>query len=219
MKPLTVEQLEALRAKVLENASELLEEAELLFSARHFARALVLASIALEELSKLLILGGRMGELQAGLDVDWKSFYLRFRNHEAKLKQAKVFEEAILSRVMDAELEHGQAVGRLSGVKAEVKKRNALKNACLYVEAGAVARKPSDVVSEADASEVLRQAQSQLSFFQATETLRMQDHRSLSEDMSMLRSYMEEHGIPDALLDALRAHLRQSTDRGNRGIS
>ncbi|MFO1206918.1 MAG: AbiV family abortive infection protein [Burkholderiales bacterium] len=58
MNALSVAEIERLRALVFQNSVELLEEADLLFQHKRFARAYTLAHLSSEELAKPLRLRG-----------------------------------------------------------------------------------------------------------------------------------------------------------------
>ena len=49
----TTEEIEVARKKILENGAELIEEAQLLFKHRRYARTVALSLLAVEELSNL----------------------------------------------------------------------------------------------------------------------------------------------------------------------
>ena len=80
---LTTEQIRVLSDYCLQNASELVEEAKLLFENKKYARSFFLSTIALEEVSKRDVLWGAifLGEDEQ----QWKKFWNKFRHHDVKL--------------------------------------------------------------------------------------------------------------------------------------
>jgi AbiV family abortive infection protein len=84
MRPLTVEQIQDVRAALLENARALIAEATILLKAGHHARAFALAQFAYEELAKIMTLARLACRVTAGEEIDWKATGRRLRNHESK---------------------------------------------------------------------------------------------------------------------------------------
>jgi AbiV family abortive infection protein len=80
---LTIKQITALSDYCLQNASELVEEAKLLFSNKRYARSFFLSVLALEEASKRDILWQAifLGEDEK----EWKEFWNKFLNHDIKI--------------------------------------------------------------------------------------------------------------------------------------
>lgn len=81
--------------RIRENASSLLEEAELLFQNNRTARAYSLAYMACEECGKLSILVGAATRIILNEPIDWKIFWKRFRSHSSKASQFLGFARAI----------------------------------------------------------------------------------------------------------------------------
>jgi len=82
---LTIEELEAIRDLVLENAAGLIADAELLVRQQRFPRAFSLSVIAIEEASKLLILLECAETIATGGRPAWSELLSRLRNHHEKL--------------------------------------------------------------------------------------------------------------------------------------
>lgn len=81
MNALSVAEIEALRALVLQNAGELLAEAELLFQHKRFARTYTLAHLSSEELAKLPLLASVGVSLVNGGTINWKKLDKKLRSH------------------------------------------------------------------------------------------------------------------------------------------
>ena len=89
---LSIEQITNLSNYCLQNASELIKEARLLFENKRYARSVFLSMVALEETSKRDI------TLQAILigenEKQWGEFWEKFRSHRAKI--AKMLQDYIV---------------------------------------------------------------------------------------------------------------------------
>ena len=84
MKDLTIEQVHQAIVEIILNASELVEDAEVLFRAGKAARAYGLAYFACEEMGKLPEFIRAFEMLLSGRKVDWRQVRRTFRNHETK---------------------------------------------------------------------------------------------------------------------------------------
>ena len=85
MEELSIEEIEIGRAKALENASDLIEDAKILFASKRYPRCYALAHLACEELGKVMML------MRIGIDsrlgkAAWGAFWKRFRNHKEKTR-------------------------------------------------------------------------------------------------------------------------------------
>jgi len=84
MKDLTIDQVHRAIVEVILNASELVEDAEVLFRAGKAARAYGLAYLACEEMGKLPQFIRAFEMLLSAKKVDWRQVTRAFRNHETK---------------------------------------------------------------------------------------------------------------------------------------
>ena len=85
MRSLKIQEIQALRLAVFHNAETLYREAELLFRNGMYSRAYLLAHFCVEELGKLPILVGVVGDLNKGELVDWKQVQKSFCSHTEKI--------------------------------------------------------------------------------------------------------------------------------------
>ena len=85
MKKLNIDQLHQLRLSIFNNAENLYKEAKLLYKNKMYARAYLLSHLACEELGKIPIVVGVIGQLIKGEEIDWKKVYRRFRSHKEKV--------------------------------------------------------------------------------------------------------------------------------------
>jgi AbiV family abortive infection protein len=91
---LSLEQLTNGRLKALQNAIDLIGDAECLFKDGRWARSVFLSQIAIEELGKYLIIMGAIGNLITG-QIEWGKFWRRFVNHREKTGNIFYFDAAI----------------------------------------------------------------------------------------------------------------------------
>jgi len=71
----------------LKNAEALIIDASILLRKKRYARAFFLGSLALEENGKYIMLCSMIVQILKK-DVDWKKFWIRYRNHKAKIRNA-----------------------------------------------------------------------------------------------------------------------------------
>lgn len=81
--PLTLDQLADLARHALDNAVDLINEADAFVSLGRFARGYSLAILAGEEFGKFMMCQGAVGHLP-GTEASWGKFWKRFTNHSAK---------------------------------------------------------------------------------------------------------------------------------------
>jgi AbiV family abortive infection protein len=136
------------------NAEQLFQEASLLREHKHFARSLFLHQIAMEECSKVDMIGEAATALTLGHAVDLEALERDFRDHKAKN-----FSNAYMSKASEAEIAARRANDARAASEAfgnsqrEIHRfLNTAKNASMYVDFKD--RKfisPDDVVSEEEA--------------------------------------------------------------------
>lgn len=163
--PMTIEQIEEARKKVLENAMDLFADALLLLENQRYARAYALAHLAWEEAARLPMLFRIGQDLLCGFDVDWKNLRSRLADHRAKIRgnanRAYLLSEP---RADDSDLdEFERDLDR-------VEHMNKRKNLSLYAdEWNGVWKKPMEGITEADAKEALERATDVLADYQQRE--------------------------------------------------
>lgn len=142
--------------KTVMNADELFDEARLLADAGHFARALLLHQISLEECGKLEMLYVATAEVLRGQAVDMKRLSRTFSKHAAKNRTNAYFlakSEAEL--VAEEQDDMGAAHEAFNELQAEFhEKSNDLKNASLYVDYDGSFHAPREVISAEHLDEV-----------------------------------------------------------------
>ena len=122
--------------KTIINADELFDEARLLADAGHFARAVLLHQISLEECGKAELLHVSLSEVLRGQSVDLKQLSKVLAKHAAKNKT-----NAYFLPKSEAEVSAGE--------------QSDLKNASLYVDFDGMFKAPSEVITKEHLAEVL----------------------------------------------------------------
>ena len=142
MKSMTVDQIEAARVKIRENAGELIEEAKLLFQHERYARSYCLAHLAIEELAKIPMIVTAGVKLAAGESVNWNKLGKRLSDHRRKINMIHI-ENYMAS---DFQLDNGDLTKLISDREELTPKLNATKNASLYADFwGDSFEKPSEI--------------------------------------------------------------------------
>ena len=121
---LSLAQLERARRCALQNAEELVSDAELLVQHSRWARGFFLAQIAVEELGKYVMIVSATGNIVMGT-MDWKKFWKRYRSHKEKLQNIHLMEEVFFEEEPPKTLDH---------LPNEVAEFDALKMRALYSE-------------------------------------------------------------------------------------
>jgi AbiV family abortive infection protein len=187
MKSLTVAEIESARQKVMANASELLEEAELLFRYGHFARAYAVAQLCCEELAKPAMLVRAAATLIAGREMDWRTLDRRLRSHTDKVNLLH-YQEA-LSHPLSLELADED---RYQKARATTPDLNRLKNESLYSGVSSSGfSKPSEVITEAMASSHLALTRERLTRTRHLESLTSGRLEQIFEDPTARAGLLE----------------------------
>ena len=154
---LTAEKLREAGIKSLENASELVQEARLLYEHGHWSRAVFLCCISGEELGKCFITLSAVVNHRVG-KFNEKRYKQRFRTHEEKTGSLNFFEDIFVSSDLP--------IGPEEIAKA-TKTSEQVKLASLYCDYyGIEPHKPSDLITEALAAGALKLAENRVEHFQ-----------------------------------------------------
>lgn len=92
MKNLTFEELMIARAKILQNAKNLIIDSEILLDNKRFPRAYTLSHLASEELAKLTTMHGICIDVLSGETINWKKAEKKLRDHKDKIKRSFEFD-------------------------------------------------------------------------------------------------------------------------------
>jgi AbiV family abortive infection protein len=163
--PLSIEEIESVRVKLLRNAESLFAESRLLYEHGFFSRAYTLAHICCEELAKIPMLVGNGLDLANGDEVDWKKLFRRLTAHKDKI-EAMHANDYFRSEIMsdDSDLKrYEEALGTTPHL-------NNMKNNSLYAGlVDDVFLEPAEMVAEADAKELIAITEDRLRYFQMAE--------------------------------------------------
>lgn len=161
MKPLSINQILSASSKSMENAQELVEEAELLLKNSKHARAFALAHLACEELIKFQALIPVAFELARNHRVDWKKIDKRLRNHIVKIRGS------ILLDYLRHPPDGAYQASELSQQMDAAEDLNDLKNHSLYAsQIEDEFFKPSERINPRLATACVAHAREQLQIFQ-----------------------------------------------------
>jgi len=153
MQALTVRELHALRLAIFDNAEALHREASLLLKNGMYSRAYLLAHFCFEELGKIPIVVGIIGQLVKGEVVDWKKAKKRFLSHEAKIAAQNGH---FYTFGLEVDLVHDTDLKWLLDANKAVPESYDKKNLSTYVDAkdGKIL-KPGEAITEAEARKLV----------------------------------------------------------------
>jgi AbiV family abortive infection protein len=142
MTTITIKEIEEAQLKVLDNARELIDEAEILFDHSKYARAYTLAHLAAEELAKLETLLSCEKAIVIGKPIEWKDATIN--QHKPKIHKI-IWDEIFLNIppiVLSERKTYDQRINLID-------KYNDLKNMSLYTgESNGAFLKPSEIIRE-----------------------------------------------------------------------
>jgi AbiV family abortive infection protein len=139
----TAEELVEARVSVLQNAEDLIADAELLLAHNRASRAYALAHLALEEVAKLVMLGRPALSAAAQRQVDWKQLNKRLRSHKAKVDVIHALDYMISDVRVDAS-DYAEYEQRIRETDALLR----TKNRAIYSdELDGRYRRPNEVIS------------------------------------------------------------------------
>lgn len=191
--PLSAENLKEAGIKSLQNAAELVQEAQILYGDKHWSRAVFLCCISGEELGKCFITLSAVVNQIAG-KFDEKRYRERFRSHGEKTGSLNFFEDIFVSSsdlsIQPKEITHA------------TKTIEQVKLASLYCDYyGTEPHKPSELVTEKLATETLQLAEKRVQHF--TKRVRpMFDHVLEIDPEKVIRLQAEILGTSDTQVDS-----------------
>jgi AbiV family abortive infection protein len=164
LRKLSLEQLTHGRLKALQNAIDLINDAECLYKEGRWARSAFLSQIAIEELGKYLMIMGAIGNLIAG-QIEWSKFWKRFVSHREKAGNIFLFDAALSPSQEDEKILRD--FEKADTHTTEFQKQ---KLSSLYVDfQGDRFVLPMDVVDEKTAKKAIENAKAVLFFFELGE--------------------------------------------------
>lgn len=162
----SAEEIVQYREKVLLNATQLVEESELLARHGRYPRAFALAQLASEELAKLPMLARAQTEVARGIEFDWALLGRRMKDHHRKNMNLELLEFFMIEE---------PNVPKDPVVLART--FNDLKNLSLYAGEGWA---PCDVLPQGLAEEMVTLARNRLNFFSEAEAV----HRDYADALA-----------------------------------
>lgn len=198
MKAMTISQIEEGCGKILENAHELIDDAELLLKKKRFSRAYFLAHLACEEMAKVPMLIGAAVDLLSGRRINWSALHHRLHSHTEKIMGILV-----LDYFADHESEESPDMEKLKEDLERTKDYKQLKERSIYT--GLVDdrfQKPSEVIPAELAENIVALARDRLNFFEA---LNLPKEGKLAETLEspLFRDLSEQ------FIDPLRKNLKR----------
>jgi AbiV family abortive infection protein len=170
----SIEQIQLARTFVLENAAELIDEAELLLRHDRAARSYALAHLACEELAKLPMLLRIALDLTRGKSVDWSKFARRFRSHTEKIDNLHAM-DYYRSDVRPGNQDYADFEAALRTTTTLAQR----KNGALYVDfQSGKAQKPALAIDRATAEVMLLESRKRFRLFVSFEN---RTHQRLQE--------------------------------------
>lgn len=163
MRALSIKQIEVGCAKILENAGELINDAEILLKKKKHARSYYLAHLACEEMAKIPMLIGAAVDLLSGRKLDWSELDRRLHSHTEKIMGILV-----IDYFTDRNIDKDPDIEKLKKDLEKTKSFKKLKERSLYT--GLVSgsfKKPSEVIRPQLAANLLRLARERLEFFES----------------------------------------------------
>ncbi len=162
MKPLSINQIFSASSEIMENAQDLIEEAELLLKNNKYARAFALAHLASEELVKFNLLIPVAVELARDHSVNWNEIGSRLTNHHVKIRGA-----ILLDFIRNPPQDGVYQTSALSQQMSTSKKLNDMKNYSLYTsQIGQEFFKPSELIDDQTAMACVSHARELLQIYQ-----------------------------------------------------
>ena len=190
-KELSLDQLVSGRLQVLQNARDLIRDAEVLLSQGRSSRAFFLSCIAIEESGKYLMIMSAILQSITG-EVDWRGFWRRFKNHIEKTGNIVTFDAVLAGSLGESDL--ARILKRLN---EEPLRRERSKLASLYVDyCDGGFSLPMTLFDEPSARAILSDAQAVLAFLESVEqeiSSRADFHRPTPKIIAQIRG---KYGIP-----------------------
>lgn len=96
MQQLSIDQIKKSRVKALQNAGELIHDAEILFKEERWPRVLFLCQISGEEIGKYIMLSSIFVKKISEVEINWKRVWQRLNSHTEKYELATYMEDIFL---------------------------------------------------------------------------------------------------------------------------
>ncbi len=153
----------------IENAFELIADAQLLFENERFARSYTLSQLAQEELGKSIMLYNFYMNLKMGerSEYDFKLFRKNFRNHKWKTYES-IFIDLVKKGIGKTKSEEFMDIALSNFKKIQLNKSghyDNLKNESLYVSLkGSSFHKPIDLFTKENVEKFMKESKAKIEF-------------------------------------------------------
>jgi AbiV family abortive infection protein len=165
MKTYTLEQLNSARIKSLENAEQLLKDAELCFLNKRWSTSFFLSQISGEEVGKYLLVINTIVQIKTDQKINWERFNKRFTSHSEKQQLASQIEDLLLGQSLPENV-----LKYFENIKVQSKQLDKLKQLSLYCDfLSDFCIAPSDVITEKTANDALHWAKGRYQLFYENE--------------------------------------------------
>ena len=98
MRQLSIDQIKNSRVKALQNANELIQDAEILFNEEQWPRVLFLCQISGEEIGKYIMLSSIFVQQISEVEIDWRRIWKRLTSHIEKYELVTYMEDVFLEK-------------------------------------------------------------------------------------------------------------------------
>ena len=168
MKQLSIEQIKNSRVKALQNANELIEDADILFKGERWPRVLFLCQISGEEIGKYIMLSSLLVQQISEKEIDWKRIWKRLTSHTEKYELATYMENIYLGKDQSADRNAFWEYNKM--LKDESKDLDRFKQNSLYADfTGENTHCPSDIIGKEIAESALKWAKGRINIFNILE--------------------------------------------------
>lgn len=212
VKPLSINQILTACSKIMENAQELIEEAQLLLEHNKYARAFALAHLATEELIKFNLLIPVAAELARNHNINWKEIGTRLTNHHVKIRGAMLID--FMRKSPQGGVFQASELSEQMNTSARV---NDMKNHSLYAsQVGQDFFKPSELIDDQPAIACVSHARELLHiyrlFYIAVSTVTGMTEEGLRHfmEMPLLQNLFEELGSMTDLSNLSAVTMQQA---------
>ena len=168
MRQLSIKQIKLSRVKALQNANELIEDAEILFKEERWPRVLFLCQISGEEIGKYVMLSSLLVQQISEKEIDWKRIWKRLTSHTEKYELATFMENVFLGKNLPTDMKAILEYNRM--LKDESKELDRFKQNSLYCDfTGESTHCPSDIIGREIAESALKWAKGRINVFDILE--------------------------------------------------
>lgn len=165
MQQLSIDQVKNSRVKALQNANELIQDAEILFREERWPIVLFLCQISGEEIGKYIMLSSIFIQQISEIEIDWKRIWKRLTSHTEKYELVTYMEDIFLEKNVFADMKKYK-----DKLKNESKELDRFKQKSLYCDfTEEIPHCPSDIIGKEIAENALKWAKNRYNLFKNME--------------------------------------------------